>query len=106
MGSSNVNEGINNIVCSKQPKSRSYASSPSFNYRVGAAISQKNVGYTYVCDVLTKAGLSPSKRASELGAQMNAKQKRDAARKSTIEFKKRRLFLKDARSSKQASSEL
>ena len=31
-GSSQVNEGVNNIITSKQPKVRSYSSSPYFNF--------------------------------------------------------------------------
>ena len=45
-GSSQANESFNTTVCSKQPKSRSYASSASFNYRVAAAVCRKNIGHT------------------------------------------------------------
>ena len=70
IGSSQVNEGFNNIVASKQPKARSYGSSPSFNFRVGAAVCQKNIGYSYVNEVLEKAALSPS-RGSEHHGRIN-----------------------------------
>lgn len=43
IGSSQVNKSTNNIVRSKQPKSRSYASSSSFEFRVGAALSLRRM---------------------------------------------------------------
>ena len=56
--------------------------------------------------VLEKAGLSPSSHLSQLGSRLDRKRKRDTAWKLTKEFKWRRLFLKDSRSSKQASNKV
>ena len=105
-GSSQANESLNNTICSKQPKSRSYGSSPSFNIRVGAAVAQKNIGYTYVSEVCTRAGLSPSKNSKIHGEKMDAKRQRDSLRKSSKVVKRRRLELKDLRSQKLASQEV
>ena len=105
-GSLQVNEGVNNIVTSKQPKSRSYRSSPFFNFRVGAAVCQKNIGYSYVSEVCKESGLSPSLSSQRYASRLDRKRKRDAERKSTPEFKRRRLFLKESRSTKQASAEV
>ena len=95
-GSSQENESLNNTICSKQPKSRSYGSSPSFNIRVGAAVSQKNLTYlltyTYVSDVMSAAGLSPSRHAMDNGAKMDRKRGRDSLRKSSKPVRRRRLF--------------
>ena len=49
--STQPNENFNNIVAFKAPKSHCYAGSESLNYRVGAAVLQKNDGYTYVSSV-------------------------------------------------------
>lgn len=51
LGSSQSNEAINNTIGSKAPKIRYYGSSESNDYRVACAVSQKNIGYTYVAKV-------------------------------------------------------
>ncbi|XP_065196400.1 uncharacterized protein LOC135827891 [Sycon ciliatum] len=105
-GSSQANESLNNTVASKQPKSRHYGSSPSFNFRVGAAVAQKNVGYTYVADVCEKAGLSPSQHARAHGEQLDLLRDQKTLRQGRKEVKKRRLELKESRSSRLASTKV
>ncbi|XP_065198098.1 uncharacterized protein LOC135829628 [Sycon ciliatum] len=105
-GSSQANESFNNTVVSKQPKSRSYASSGSFSFRVGAAVAQQTIGYTYVSKVCTEAGLSPSRHAEMLGRKMDGKRKRESLRKSSKPVKRRRLELSQLRSSKQSAVEV
>ena len=51
-GSTLSNESFNNTVASKAPKNRYYSGSESLDYRVGAAVSQKNMGNHYICEVI------------------------------------------------------
>ena len=51
LGSSQANEALNNTIGSKAPKIRHYASSESNDYRVACAVSQKNIGHSYVAQV-------------------------------------------------------
>lgn len=48
LGSTQANESINNSIASKAPKRFHYSGSASLNYRVSAAVAQKNIGHTYV----------------------------------------------------------
>ena len=47
-GSTLPNESFNNSVASKAPKARHYSGSESLDYRVKAAVCQKNLGHSYV----------------------------------------------------------
>ena len=51
LGSSQANEALNNTIGSKAPKIRHYGSSESNDFRVACAVSQKNIGHTYVAEV-------------------------------------------------------
>ena len=51
LGSSQSNEALNNPIGSKAPKIRHYGGSESNDFRVACAVSQKNVGYSYVAKV-------------------------------------------------------
>ena len=51
LGSSQANEALNNTIGSKAPKIRHYGSSESNDYRVACAVSQKNIGHSYVSEV-------------------------------------------------------
>ena len=51
IGSTQANENMNMIIASKAPKARHYSASDSFNFRVAAAVAQKNLGHTYICQV-------------------------------------------------------
>jgi len=63
LGSSQANESQNNSVGSKAPKIRHYGASKSNAYRVACAVSQKNLGYSYVPEVGT---VVPSLRKIDL----------------------------------------
>ena len=52
LGSSQANESLNNSVRSKAPKIHHYRASESNDYQVACAIGQKNIGYSYVSEVL------------------------------------------------------
>ena len=64
LGSSQANESLNNSVGSKAPKIRHYGASESNDYRVACAVSQKNLGYSYVPEVGT---VVPSLRKNIFG---------------------------------------
>lgn len=51
LGSSQANEALNNTIGSKAPKIRHYGSSESNDYRMACAVSQKNLGHSYVAEV-------------------------------------------------------
>ena len=51
LGSNQSNEALNNTIGSKAPKIRHYGGSESNDFRVACAVSQKNVGYSYVAKV-------------------------------------------------------
>ena len=99
-GSTKVNEGFNNIVASKAPKSRHYSSSESFSFRLGAAAAQKNEGRAYVSGVFQEHALSPSlSHQRRVAAQKTVAESR-AATEKTKAFKIRKNSLKEERNKK------
>ena len=71
LGSSQSNESLNNTIASKAPKSRCYGGSESHDFRMAAAVLQKNDGHGYIAAVVSQAKYSPSKNAATLAAQRN-----------------------------------
>lgn len=51
LGSSQANDAVNNTIGSKTPKIRHYGASESNNFHVACAVSQKNIGHSYVAEV-------------------------------------------------------
>jgi hypothetical protein len=51
LGSTQPNESLNNTIASKTPKQNFYSGSESNDFRVAAAIAQKNIGHQYVTEV-------------------------------------------------------
>ena len=51
LGSSQASESLNNTIGSKAPKIRHSGASESNDFRVACAVSQKNIGHTYVSEV-------------------------------------------------------
>lgn len=58
LGSSQSNESMNQIISTKAPKSKHFAGTESLNFRVSAAVSQKNVGQQYVLKVSQKVAIN------------------------------------------------
>ena len=106
MGSSQQNEALNNVILSKLPKTKFYGGSESNDFRVAAAVLQKNTGKPYVSSVCTSAGLSPGKHAEDHAHTQSVAAKRQLDFKSTKTSKRRRNELKSLRSSKQGVAEL
>lgn len=64
-GSIQANEAFHTIVASKAPKSRPYGGSESNDFRVAAAVCQKNYGTSYVVNVHEKLDISPGKNTEK-----------------------------------------
>lgn len=101
--STQSNESMNNLVASKNPKSKHYAGSESLCFRVAAAVSQKNVGSVYTKRVLDKLKLSSGYISTTYRKNKDKIKSMQSRIKKTIEFKKRRLMLKKNRSRKSAT---
>jgi hypothetical protein len=104
-GSSQPNESLNNTIGSKAPKIRHYGSSASSDFRVAAAVSQKNVGYVYVSRVMEALDLSPGKFSLLHAQRKDATTQNDKERRKQPGNKWRRTSLKLQRAGKQADSE-
>ena len=52
LGSTQANESLNNTVASKAPKAVFFSGSESNDFRVAAAVAQKNLGHKYVLKVI------------------------------------------------------
>lgn len=98
-GSSQRNESFNHMVVTRAPKSRFYGSTPALSYRVAAAALQKNEGADHMTEVNRRAGLSPGKVTQKYRQMMQLKREKKAERQQTMEFKRRRLFLKNSNNS-------
>ncbi|CAB4007536.1 Hypothetical predicted protein, partial [Paramuricea clavata] len=53
------NEALNSIVGSKNSKIRFYGSSENSDFRVACAVTQKNIGYSYIDSTLNHLGIEP-----------------------------------------------
>ncbi|XP_043475871.1 uncharacterized protein LOC122507311 [Leptopilina heterotoma] len=95
--SSQANESFNAMVASKAPKSRSYSTSKSFDYRLACAVSQKNCGEKYMLSVMKKLQLSPGHYTKQHVKKVEHVKKKHSTLINKPEFKKRRLFLKKQR---------
>ncbi|XP_070561918.1 uncharacterized protein [Ptychodera flava] len=104
--STQANENFNNIVASKAPKSCCYAGSDSLNFRVGAAVLQKNDGYSYVSSVNERIGMSPGKYCVSRASYLDNQERKRRMKSQTRCAKKRRIELKANKYLKQSVQEL
>ncbi|XP_066589564.1 uncharacterized protein [Prorops nasuta] len=95
--SSNPNESFNLTLVSKAPKSRVYGTSASCHTRAALATLHKNEGYSYLPQLNIKLNCSPGKNTYNYGRIRDQQKERRYATSKTVEFKKRRLFLKKRR---------
>ncbi|XP_043268428.1 uncharacterized protein [Venturia canescens] len=98
--SSQANESFNSLVANKHPKSKFYAGSESFDYRVAAAVAQKNIGTKYVLEVNKLMDLSPGKETHKYRESKDRKRETQAKYRKSVEFKRKRLFATKKRSAK------
>ena len=94
---SNPNESFNTMVASKAPKSHHYSKSESLDYRIAAAVCQKNMGEGYLCIVNEIAGMSPGRIAVESSCRKEKSFRKRKMQSSSKESKRRRLALKQSR---------
>lgn len=100
--SSQANESFNSIVASKHPKSKFYGGSESFYTRVAAAVGQKNLGTAYIANVNKLASLSPGTETHKYRNRKDQIREAQALSRRSVGYKRRRLFTKNQRSSKNA----
>ena len=85
------------MVASKAPKSRHYSKSESLDYRIAAAVCQKNMGEGYLSLVNKIAGMSPGNIAVESSSRKEKSFRKRKMQSSSKENKRRRLALKQSR---------
>ena len=95
------------VVLSKAPKLRHYLKSESFNFRIALAFCQKNTDQIYMTDVNTAIVWSPGKVCHKSSSQQEkVKLKKKEESSSSVQFKKRRVQLKENRRSSGSLQEL
>lgn len=97
-GSSQNCESFNQMCITRAPKSRFYGSTPALNYRVSAAVLQKNEGADHLSAAYTSCNISPGVNTAKYRAQVQKLRERKAQRQNSLEFKRRRLQLQLVRS--------
>jgi DNA polymerase III epsilon subunit-like protein len=106
LANSQNNESANNIIASKAPKSRYYGGSESSDFRVAAAICQKNIGRAYIPTVLERLSLSPGQTCVSFTQREDKVRDRQAAYKCETAVKKHRCVLKNLRATEQNGQEV
>ena len=103
--SSQVNESFNNTVISKHPKSVFYGGSDSHCIRVATAVCQKNLGYSFIVYLNKELNLYPRRFTTNFRKRKQDCRLHEVEKRKTIPSKKRRLFLKKERSSRNCVTE-
>ena len=106
LGSSQVNEALNNTIASKAPKSRHYGGSESQDFRTAAAVLQKNEGQQYLPHAIIEAGGSPSAPLQQRARYKDKVALTRSERASSKSSKLRRRLLRQNHSAHLASAEL
>ena len=82
------------MAASKAPKSQHFSKSESLDYRVAAAVCQKNMGEGYLCVVNEVAGLSPGSVIVDSSNRKQHEFKKRKLQSLTKKGKRKRLELK------------
>ncbi|VDI08997.1 Hypothetical predicted protein [Mytilus galloprovincialis] len=90
-GSTKEVESLHNIYGSKAPKRICYSSSEALCIRTSVSVSQKNLGYTYLSEVNTKAGLSPNKVTIKHARELQTERNRQLSYSGKPDVKRRKL---------------
>ena len=104
--SSNSNESFNMTVAAKAPKTKHYSKSETLDYRISAAVCQKNVGEGYLPLVYEGMGLSPGRVTKILASRFDKNVSKRRVRQATKAYKHRRLNLKQQNYSSAGQKEL
>ncbi|KAJ8684808.1 hypothetical protein QAD02_020601 [Eretmocerus hayati] len=102
-GSTQMNESMNHVFASKNPKSRHYAGSQSLSFRAAAAVCQKNIGCKYAMQVFEEAGFASGIATERFRKRKDEIREKKAKNEKSISAKKRRYELKKQRSSNDSS---
>ncbi|KAK3090923.1 hypothetical protein FSP39_015740 [Pinctada imbricata] len=100
MGSTQVNESLNNMVSSKAPKRLFYGGSESLQTRLSATVCQKNEGYSYITQLNERLAMSPGRFTIKHTQSLESKLKMKRLSQSSRSSKRRRLELKIQRAAK------
>lgn len=92
-GSSQANESFNNVVASKATKARHYGGSESIDFRVAAAVCQKNIDTAYISKVNENLSLSSGAHTNNDRNRKDKIRSRLFLLKKSIKFMKRRCAL-------------
>lgn len=96
--SSQANESLNAAIARKAPKSHCYSLSESMDYRVAAAVAEKNEGESYMIQVFQRLNLSVDENLRQHVDRGELKASQNADRASSIKSKANRIELKKKRS--------
>jgi hypothetical protein len=99
------NESLNNVIGSKNLKTRFYGGSESSDFRVACGVAQKNIGHDYVCKTLESINIQPGYHCKKHSITQDKKSVSDALRKSSCKYKRRRKQLGTKRLCKNALKE-
>lgn len=91
---SKSNKLLNNKICSKAPKTRHYRSSESNDFRVAAAVCQRNYGTAYLKKVHADFDLTPGKVTREYSLRVDKETAYQVLHKSSREVMLRRVELR------------
>ena len=105
-GSSNTNESFNMTVAAKAPKTKHYSKSESLDFRVAAAVCQKNVGEGYLPKIFQLSGLSPGRVTVNKAASFDRVTEKRRNQQGSKKWKRRRLELKNSNFSSANQKEL
>ncbi|XP_063991230.1 uncharacterized protein LOC135169826 isoform X2 [Diachasmimorpha longicaudata] len=95
--SSQANESLNASITRKAPKNLTYSLTRSMDFRVGAAVAEKNEGESYLLQVFEKMDLTIDENLRQHVQRVEGRASQIADRASTVEFKGNRLELKKNR---------
>ena len=93
-------------VAAKAPKTKHYSKSESLDFRVAAAVCQKNVGESYLPKIFQLSGLSPGRVTVNKAATFDRVTEKRRDRQSSKKWKRRRLELKNSNFSSSNQKEL
>ncbi|XP_062576641.1 uncharacterized protein LOC134238537 [Saccostrea cucullata] len=84
------------------------AGSESTNFRIAAAVAQKNIGksYMYIQEVIDELNMSPGAYTEKAVEKMDRKRKLQKIRQSSAEYKKRRCQIRKSSSQDQGCKEV
>ena len=93
------------LLFSKTTKFTHYGGTAQNDYRVAAAVCQKNIGYGYIHQILRLLGMLQTRRSHSYAVAMNRKRKREQERHELPATKRRRKTKKKEKKQSQETQE-